>query len=178
MRVLPVRTAAATTSVVCLVLLYIIWWTSYVETHVDERFAQQPPGAAGQAGAGGTTLRLLSLTSAPLLADQGSGPDPEPSPARPGTVWVVAVLEGVQAPGAEEYFCTFELLGPEGRRWERTDQYDRATPSCSSELFAPGTPVRFEATFEVPERFAGELHGIALLDPTTADRVPVITPPA
>jgi hypothetical protein len=173
-RTLPIRTVLVTTAVGCLVLLYVLWWTTYVATHVEQRYDQRPPGEVGRIG--GTSIRVLSLTSSVLLADQEySGP---PEAAEPGAVWVVAVLEATQEPGAPEFFCTVELLGPDGRRWEPQTNVTRTLPYCSGDLVKPGPPVRFETIFLVPERFVGQIVGVALPDPTVADRVDVIAPPA
>jgi hypothetical protein len=172
-RTLPIRTVLVTTAVGCLVLLYVLWWSTYVATHVEQRYTQRPPGESGQVG--GTSIRVLSWTSSVLLADQKyAGP---PEAAEPGAVWVVAVLEASQVPGAPEFLCTVELLGPDGRRWDNQTNVTRALPYCASDLVKPGPPVRFEAIFLVPERFAGQIVGVALLDPTVADRVDVVTPP-
>ena len=173
-RTLPIRTVLVTTAVGCLVLLYLLWWTTYVATHVEQRYTQRPPGEVGRIG--GTSVRLLSLTSTVLLADQKY--DGPPEAAEPGTVWVVALLEATQEPGAPEFFCTVELLGPDGRTWEPQSNVTRTLPSCSSDLLKPGPPVRFETIFLVPERFVGQIVGVALPDPTVPDRVDVIAPAA
>jgi hypothetical protein len=171
---LPLRTALFMTSVGALVMLYLLWWTTYAGIHVEERFVQQPPGAAGQVG--GTSIRLLSLTRAPQLDMQKyGGPPKQPSP---GTVWVVAVFEAVAQPGAPEFYCTLELVGPDGRRWKSASEVDRHRPSCISLDFTPNRPTEFESIFMIPERFADQIVGVALMDPTVPDRVPVITPPA
>jgi hypothetical protein len=174
MRALPVRTALVTTAVGCLVLLYVLWWTTYAGIHFEQRFVQQPPGAAGQVG--GTSIRLLSLTATPLLADQEYGGNPEATD--PGAVWVVAVAEAVQAPGAPEFYCTLELLGPDGRRWEKANKVGRTLPYCRGDEVNSGRTVRFESIFLVPERFVGGIVGVALLDPAVTDRADVIRPPA
>ena len=173
-RRLPIPTTLASGAVGCLVLLYLLWWTTYTGIHFDQRYTQRPPGATGQSG--GTTIRVLSMTSTSRLADQKyAGP---PEAAAPGAVWVLAVLEATQPPGAAEYYCTFELLGLEGRRWEDEGTFTRTLPSCGSDTVQPGPPVRFEAVFAVPERFVDQVAGVALLDPAATDRVDVITPPA
>ena len=174
MRTLPIRTTLVTVAVGCLILLYVLWWTTYAGIHFDQRYSQRPPGEAGETG--GTTVRLLSMTSSPMLADQKyAGP---PEPAAPGTVWVVAVLEATRAPGSPEFYCTVELLGPDGRRWEKEGKVTRTLPACGSDVVQPGPPVQFETIFLVPERFVGQIDGVALLDPLVPDRVDVVTPPA
>lgn len=171
---LPLRTVLFVTAVCAAVLVYLLWWTTYTGIHFEERFVQQPAGAAGEVG--GTSIRLLSLRQSSLLADQKYGGVPEQ--ASPGTIWVVGELEAVRRPGAPEFFCGLELLGTDGGRWDKQFKSTRTLPGCSSTEIGPGSTVRFEAIFLVPERFAHRLVGIALLDPTVADRAPVITPPA
>jgi hypothetical protein len=174
MRLLPVRTVLVATAVGCLVLLYVLWWTTYAGIHFNERFTQRPPGAAGQVG--GTAVRVLSLTSTPLLADQLYAGPPDPAPS--GAVWVVAVLEATQQPGAPAFFCPLELVDRDGRRWDAQTIGTRAMPYCGSDLVKPGPPVQFETVFLVPERLVGQVVGLALLDPASADRVDVVRPPA
>jgi hypothetical protein len=170
---LPLRTALFVTSVGAMVLLYLLWWTTYAGIHTEDRFVQLPPGAAGQVG--GTSIRVLSLARAPQLAMQKySGPPKQPSP---GTVWVVAVLEAVQRPGAPKFYCTLELVGPDGRRWKTEGEVNRTRRYCSSDDITPDRPAEFESIFLVPARFADQIAGVALMDPTVPDRVPVITPP-
>jgi hypothetical protein len=171
-RELPIRTALVTVAVGCLVLLYLLWWTAYAGIHFEQRFTQRPPGESGQVG--GTTVRAVSLSSTRLLADQKYGGPPDAAAA--GTVWVVAVIEATQQPGAAEFYCSLELLGPEGRRWEPTGNYTRTMPLCSTDLVKPGPPVRFETIFQVPERYLDGIIGVALLDPRTPDPVDVVTP--
>jgi hypothetical protein len=170
----PLRTALFVISVGAMVLIYLLWWTTYAGIHGQDRFVQQPPGAAGQVG--GTRIRLLSLTRSEQLAMQkyGGGPAKQSSP---GTVWVVAVFEAVPQAGAPEFYCTFELVGPDGRRWKVESEVNRTRPSCLSRDTTPDRAAEFESIFLVPERFADQIVGVALSDPTVPDRVPVITPP-
>lgn len=168
---LSLRTALVSTGVGALVVLYLLWWTTYAQVHFEQRYAPAAPGAAGEVA--GTSIRVLSLTAAAQLADQKYGGEPES--AEPGTVWVVAELEAVQAPGAPTFYCSLELLGPDGRRWSPQIKTARTLSSCSADALSD-RPVRFETIFLVPERFRGELVGIALLDSTDAGRVPVVRP--
>lgn len=172
-RLLPIRTVLVTTAVGCLVLLYIVWWTTYAGIHFDQRFTQPPAGQSTTVR--GTTVTLASLTRSPLLADQQYGGPPDP--AEPGAVWVIAELEAVRAADAPEFVCTLELLGPEARRWSMAYQSKRSTPWCGEEDLLPGGHQRFEMVFAVPERFATQLFGVAVLDSSSADRAAVLTPP-
>ena len=171
---IPLRTVLFVTVVYALVLLYLLWWTTYVGIRTEERFVQQPAGAAGEVS--GTSIRLLSLRQSTLLADQRYGGAPQQ--ASSGATWVVAELEAVRRPDAREFYCTLELVGPDGRRWDKQSNITRTLPWCDSKEIVPGRTVRFETIFLVPERFADQLVGVAVLNPATPDRVPVITPPA
>ena len=173
MRTLPIRTVLVSTAVACLVLLYLLWWTTYAGIHFDPRFTQQPPGAAGRSG--GVEIRLVSLTRTGVLSDQSYGGDPEV--AAPGATWVVAVMEATQQPGAPEFYCPLELVDSDLRRWEPQGVPGRALPSCPREELSTGRPTRFETVFLIPERLAEGIAGVAVLDPTVADRTDVITPP-
>jgi hypothetical protein len=173
MRPLPLRTVLATTVVGCLVALYLLWWTSYAGIHFNPRFAQQTPGVPGKVG--GTSIRVLSLTRSDLLGQQAYGS--EPKQASPGATWVVAELEAVQQPGAPIFYCTLELMGPDRRHWDNASSSGRTMPDCDTDELKSGRPLRFETIFLVPDRFADQIAGVALMDPTVADRVPVITPP-
>jgi hypothetical protein len=175
MQTLPLRTTLFLTAVAAMVLVYLLWWTTYAKIHFDDRYTQRPAGAAGEVG--GTSIRLLSVTRSPLLAGPKNGGVPDK--AGPGTTWVVVNFEAVQRPGAPKLLCTFELIGPEGRAWEQQDfLFNRAMPSCAVSEFRPETPVRFEEVFLVPERFADQLVGVALVDHSVTRRTPVVVPPA
>ena len=70
-------------------------------------------------------------------------------------------------------------MGPGGVRWEPADVYiERSVPRCDSSELGVDRPHRFEALYMVPRRYADQLIGIALPDNSTADRTPVIRPPA
>jgi hypothetical protein len=173
-RALPLRTILATTIVGCLVLLYLLWWTTYAGTRLEQRFTVTAPGEPGRSE--GTSVRLESLTAAPLLADQEYGGEPDPAP--PGAVWVVAVLEAVADPGSR-FSCRLELIGADGQRWEATTKATRTLPYCSPDEIAVGRPVRFEMVFLLPERLVGQVAGVAVLDPSGGGgRDEVIRPPA
>ena len=142
-------------------LLYVLWWTTYVATHVEQRYTQRPPGDAGHIG--GTSIKVLSLTSSVLLADEKY--DGPAEAAEPGAVWVVAVLEATQEPGARSSSAPWSCSGPDGRRWDKESNVTRTLPYCAGDVVKPGAPVRFETIYQVPERFVGQIAGVALLDP-------------
>lgn len=174
MKPLPVRTGLFVTIAFSLVLLYLIWWSAYTHVHFESRYTPQPPGAAAEVL--GTSVRLLSLTQTDQLtevdADQPEVPDP-------GAVWIVAELEAVRHDEANQFLCLTEVVGPGGVRWEPADVYiERSVPRCDSSELGVDRPHRFEALYMVPRRYADQLIGIALPDNSTADRTPVIRPPA
>jgi hypothetical protein len=92
-------------------------------------------------------------------------------------VWVVAELEALRHDAVKEFYCGAQLIGPEQRLWPTTSVLTkRAIQSCPLDL-AVGQPVRFEAIYMVPARYADQIGGIALSDSSTAARVAVIRPP-
>ena len=96
-------------------LLYLLWWTTYAGIHFEQRFTQQPPGAAGRGRRHDDPAAVADPVRGYWPTRSTAAP---PKVADPGAVWVVAVLEAMQQPGAPEFFCTVELVGPHGRRWE------------------------------------------------------------
>lgn len=171
--VLPLRTILASTIVGCLVLLYLLWWTTYSGTRLEPRYSLAPPGEPGRSG--GTSVRLESLTSTPLLADQEYGD--EPDPAASSAVWVVAVLEAVVDPGSTPS-CTYELIGVDGQRWTPATKTGRRLPYCSSDAVTPGRPFRFETVFLVPESLVGQVAGVVVVDPGGEGRRDEVIRPA
>ena len=175
MRVLPLRTVLFLTAVAALVLLYLLWWTTYAGIHFQARFAQQPAGAAAEVG--GTSIRVVSLRQSRMLADQKYSGIPEQASVRDD-------LGDRRARGGAAAGCSGLLLHPGAGRSRhpalgeavqvQPNTARRATPRRSSQV----SSVRFEAIFLVPQQFADQLMGVALMDPSVADRVPVITPPA
>jgi hypothetical protein len=172
MRLLPLRRILFVVAAFAVVLIYLIWWVSYAGIHYTARYTIRSPGASGEVQ--GTTVRVLSLTRSDQLADAEEG---EPDLPYPGAVWVVAELEALWHDPAKEYYCGAQLIGPERRLWSTSSSpTKRAMQSCPLDLVV-GQPVRFEAIYMVPARYADQISGIALSDSSTAARVPVITPP-
>jgi hypothetical protein len=176
MTVLRMRGILFTVAAFAAVLIYLIWWVTYAGIHYIPRYTLQPPGASGEVQ--DASVRLLSLTRSDKLADQLADSDrSQPKIAGPGAVWIVAELEAVRRDPTKQFFCQFDLIGPQRRLWPSTSVFvTRSTPGC--ELDMPvGQPVRFELIFTVPARYADQLSGIALTDNSTAARTPVIRPP-
>jgi hypothetical protein len=121
-------------------------------------------------------VRLLSLTQTDQLTEVDGD---QPELPDPGAVWIVAELEAVRHDETKKFLCLTEVVGPEGLRWEPADVYiERSVPRCDSSELPVDQPHRFEALYMVPRRYADQLVGIALPDNSTADRTPVIRPPA
>lgn len=157
-----------------LTAVYLVGWSSYAALHTRDRYEQRPPGAA--ASRGGAEFRLVGLTRSDQLADGTSGRTQD---ADPGAVFVVAVVEAVPRVAEPVTLCTVALLGPGGRIWTPdTVQVQRSVPSCSPDDAREGQPYRFEAVFQVPERDAGLLRGLALTDRSGVERSAVLRPPA
>jgi hypothetical protein len=90
-----------------LVLIYLIWWVSYAQTHQNPRYRQLAPGAA--VSVKGLTVRLEQL----IIADQLAAEDKTEPPAVPvsGAVWVVAQYQ-VSQRDFKQTCCNFVLVGP------------------------------------------------------------------
>jgi hypothetical protein len=178
MRMLPVRRILFVVVAFTAVSIYLIWWVTYAGIHYTPRYSLRPPGASGDVQ--GTSVRLLSLIRSDKLAASDGG---QPGSPEPGAVWIVAELEAVRRDSAKEFLCGAELVGPEWRRWTAASLLtasagvQRSTPSCPLDL-SVDQPVRFEALFLVPARYANQLLGVALRDDSTAARTTVIRPPA
>ena len=171
----PRRRAWLQTAVVgLLVLIYLVGWSVYADVHTDERYEQRPPGAAGSRG--GADFRVLSLVRSERLQDR-TGAEPAIAPA--GATFVVAELEVVRQGDDPTFLCAAELLGPGGRRWTPSGaEVERRVSYCRTDEIRPGQPYRFESVYTVPDRYADQLLGLALIDSTSTARAPVLTPPA
>jgi hypothetical protein len=168
----PLRPLLFVLAPLCLVVLYLITWWAYASTHLEQRYVPLAPGAAYEFE--GTTVRVLSMTTSDRLADTKGGD----TPALPGAAWVVVELEAQRADGATEFFCTFDLLGPDGRVWKpEFPAAERAVPGCRSDDITPGPAHHFEVVFQVPMGDTDQLIGIARVDQDRPTRTPVLRPP-
>ncbi len=169
----PLRPLLFVLAPCCLVALYLITWWAYAFSHLEHRYVQLDAGAAYEFD--GTTIGVLSMISAERLADAEGGTAERPVA---GATWVVAELEAQQAEGAAGFFCTFELLGPNGRTWKpEFSMTERTIPACRGDDIKPGSPHRFEVVFQVPLADADRLQGITREDPDRPTRTPVLSPP-
>lgn len=157
-------------------LIYLSWWTTYAVNglSVYGRYRQLEPGAP--ASAMGAQFRLTSLVQTDELTNQITD---EIVPPTANTVWVVARVEVVRQVESDFFLCSFSLLGPDRRVWEKdSGSVSRDVSSFCDEESAPlGTPVTVETVFQIPTRYLGQLAGVAVVDGTSRQARPVMVPP-
>ncbi len=160
-----------------LVLTYLVGWTAYAANGLTAlgRLDQLPPGAPGTAL--GAEYRLLGLTATEEIRDQENAAESEIAGA--DASWVVAEIEVVRRREVKDYYCVFELLGPDRRRWDptRPSSVQRTLPSsCNAEELPLGRPARIEVIFSVPSRYLDQIYGVAVPDVSTREPTPVLRP--
>lgn len=160
-----------------LVLVYLVGWTAYAANGLTVlgRLDQRAPGEPGTAL--GAEYRLLSLTRTDEIRDEES---PDRSAVAAGNAtWVVAVVEVVRRQEQEDYYCSFELVGPDRRRWDPDPPLLQRTLTsyCRAEDLPLGRPGRVEIIFEVPTAFLDRIHGVAVPDAASRRATPVLRPP-
>ncbi len=159
---------------VVLTIGYVGWWAGYAWVHYESRYTELEPGATADFGP--ATTRLVSLTVTDRLYGVTGA---VPAFAAPGAQWVVAQVEVTRHDPDGVLLCTrMELLGGDRRTW--TPAYapvSRELPSCLSDEGAPEEPTVVELLYEVPAADSTRLVGVALDDPASSARVPVLTPP-
>ena len=171
------RAWLSTAAVGLVVLTYLTGWSVHALARTgDDRYRAVAPGAP--ATALDAEWRLLGLVRTTRLAASAG----EPGQAGAGSTYVVAELERTPTAPAAFASCTTALLGPGGRVWEPAaaglDVPSRDAPSCSSDDREVGQTYVFEVVYLVPTAFVDEVVGVALPDDATADRTPVLRPPA
>ena len=159
-----------------LVLTYLVGWTAYAANGLTAlgRLEQLPPGAPGSSY--GAEYRVRSLTVTAEIRDQNS-PD-RSEVAAPGASWVVAEIEVIRRDEVPDYYCSFELVGPDRRRWDPDGPLvTRTTTSfCKAEELPLGRPGRVEVIFEIPDVFLDRIYGVAVPDARSRKATPVIRP--
>jgi hypothetical protein len=163
-------------TVLILSAAYLTCWATYAYVHLSGGTRHRVLDPGQSAVIPDATVRLTSLSQAAELADQKYGSEPSLPP--PGAVWVVAVLEVTTTPADGNAHCDLRLVGPDRRLWQAEALLVRRTlpSSCSDDEVTPGRPATIEVDFAVPERFAGEIVGVAVLDPASAARTQVLRP--
>ena len=169
----PLRPLLFVLAPCCLVALYLITWWAYAFTHLEHRYVQLDSRRGVRVRGDDDPGAEHDLRRAARRCERGRAEQPVA-----GATWVVAELEAQQAEGAAEFFCTFELLGPNGRTWKSEfPRTERAVPACQGDDIKPGSPHRFEVVFQVPLADADQLSGITREDPDRPTRTPVLSPP-
>jgi len=154
-----------------LVTIYLTWWVAYAQIHQWDRFSQLAPGRAAEFEDG--TVRVVSFGLADGLVRSSGG---DPVIADPDAVWVVATVEVLSTRESDRIWCAMDLVSTDGRIWPKGGpSIERALPNCPGD-FVVGQPYRFEVIYTAPRRAAGSLAGLALTDPISVSRTPVIRP--
>ena len=163
-------------TVLTLAATYLVAWGTYAYAHMNStvRYTVLDPGQPVVLPA--ATVELVELTLARTLtstyASQG------PTSADPGALWAVASMEVTITPGSTGPICIFDLVGPDRRLWEPAFGVSgRTLPgSCSDDEVPVGRPTRIEVIFQVPERDADQLVGVAVSSGSSWRRLEVLRP--
>lgn len=162
----------------CLVLMYLLIWIRYADTHQTDRYIQIPPGEASATSVSKTQYRVHNLVKTEQLNNPGR-PD-EPEVAEAGTIFVVAEVEVLRQAEDDLFYCKTDLAVAGIRRIETSSPYlsDTALPTrCESDKINVGQPYRFLAVFTVPKQFADQIYGIAVQYTDYGEPFQVIRPP-
>lgn len=162
--------------VLAAVAVYLNIWTTYALYGLTDygRYDQQDPGAVVTAM--GAEFRLVSLVQTTELVSSSNQEISSPSI---NAVWVVARIDVVRRSEDPNLFCSFAVLGPGRRVWEPNQDYISrdTTASCPRDGMPLGSTQPLEVIFQIPERYVGELAGVALNDPTSRSARPVLVAP-
>ena len=158
------------------VLIYLCWWTTYAVNGLTAygRYRQLDPGTP--ASAMGAQFRLTSLVQTDELTNQITD---EIVPPTPNSVWVVARVEVVRQVETDFFLCSFSVLGPDRRVWEKDSGFVSRdiTSFCDEESAPLGRPIQVEAVFQIPVRYADQLAGVVVVDAGSREARPVMVAP-
>ena len=161
-----------------MVLTYLLGWTAYATNGLSAlgRLQQLAPGQSGTAI--GAEYRLLSLQVTEQIRDQ-EYPD-KSEIAGANAAWVVAEIEVVRREAKPDYYCSFQLVGPDRRRWDSDPPTLQRTLSsfCREEELPVGRPGRVEVIFNIPSDYLDQIYGVAVPDASSRRATPVLRPPA
>ena len=164
------------TCVLLAVAVYLSLWTAYALNGLTSygRYRQYDPGVPVTAM--GAEFRLVSLVQTTEVTDASTGDISRPPV---NAVFLVARVDVVRRTDDPDLFCSFAILGPDRRTWEpNTDYVSRDLgSSCPRGEMAIGRTWPVEVIFQVPERYVGDLAGLAVNDPVSRAVRPVLTPP-
>jgi hypothetical protein len=160
-----------TLSIGCWVLTCIAVWAVYAGTHVNTRYLQSEPGAS-VTDYNQVTYRALGIRQTEVIVDGD-----EMTPSNANTVWVVVDLELTIPHPVETVGCALPLVAEGGRTWESETFYSRELPSwCDSDEIKPGQPYHFQLIFQVPVRYADQVYGVSVEDPSSPAPAIVLRP--
>ncbi|HEY5783788.1 MAG TPA: hypothetical protein VIT65_03335 [Microlunatus sp.] len=163
--------------VLLVVAVYLSLWTAYALNGLTSHGRYRQYEAGAPASAMGAEFRLVSLVQTTQLTNSITG---EISAPPANAVFLVARLDVVRRSDDPDLFCSFAILGPDRRNWEPNTAYvSRGLDStCPREDMPPlGRTLPLEVIFQVPERYVGDLAGVAVDDPVSRGVRPVLTPP-
>ncbi|GAB3746023.1 hypothetical protein [Microlunatus parietis] len=166
----------------CLVLMYLLIWIWYADTHMHDRFVQLPPGQPSATTVNKAQYRVHRL----FVTERFDNPDyPEqPYLADAGTVFVAAEIEILRVEEGEHFYCQAKLAVQGNRQLEpRSSVYidhlkdSKAPVNCQSDDIKVGVPYRFVEIYTVPKQFADEIFGIAVQYTDYGAPYQVVQPP-
>lgn len=164
---------------VAMVLIYVMIWTMFADTHMRDRFVQMPSGEWSEPTIGQARYRVNRLIQTERLNNPGDPEDPEVAEA--GTVFVVAEVEVVQLAVDDRFFCKTALVVAGPRQIEETSVYLDGTKlptNCEADELKVGEPKRFLSIFTVPRQFADEIYGVGVQYSDYGAPYQVVRPPA
>ena len=158
------------------VAVYLSLWTAYALNGLTSYGRYHQYAAGAPVTAMGAEFRLVSLVQTTQLTNSITGEITSPPV---NAVFLVARVDVVRRTDDPDLFCTFAILGPGRRTWQPNTGYvsRELSGSCPREEMTIGQPWPIEVIFQVPERYVGELAGLAVNDPVSRDVRPVLTPP-
>lgn len=158
--------------VILAVAIYLCLWTAYALNGLTAygRYRQLDPGVSAQSM--GAEFRLVSLVQTTQLTNQSTEEVASPPP---NAVWLIARIDVTRRTQEDFFVCTFEVLGPDRRTWEPDSAFvsrDRKSTCAADTPIGQVTPL--EVIFQVPERYLGEIAGVAIDDGTSREAIPVL----
>ena len=163
-------------TVLALAAAYLVAWGTYAYVHMNStvRYVVLDPGQSVVLDS--ARVELVDLTLARTLTSkyQSQGP----SSPDPGALWAVATMRVTITPGTTDPLCVFDLIGPDRRLWEPASGVTGRTlpSSCSDDEVTVGRPTTIEVIFQVPERDADRLVGVAVSGGDSWHRIQVMRP--
>ncbi len=159
------------------VAIYLSLWTAYALNGLTSHGRYRQYDAGAPVTAMGAEFRLVSLVQTTQVTESGTG-DIYTPPVN--AVFLVARVDVVRRSDDPDLFCSFAILGPGRRAWEPNTVYMSRDldSSCPRGTMPPlGRTLPLELIFQVPERYVGDLAGVAVDDPVSRSVRPVLTPP-